>query len=81
MTNPDANDLDKRARAAHRRLTAAIWRLPDVQMIDVGKDPEGLIDSPVIRVYLRSAGANIAKIPAEIDGVAVRIVRSDFRLE
>lgn len=75
-------ELD-RARQALEQLVQLLADQPAVNLIDVGLDPE----SPqgvglALRVHLRQASAQRdLPIPSEIDGIPVRILTGDYRIE
>jgi hypothetical protein len=81
-TGPADTGLD-RTRRARDALAARLLGHPAVSLVDIGLDPyapQSLI--PVVRVHLhRQASRENLNIPAEVDGVPVRLVTGDYRLE
>jgi hypothetical protein len=80
MTTPN-EDWWSIARQARDQLAAQILNHPNVSMIDIGEDPDGVIRTPVLRVHVRSADVSGPHIPRDIDGIPVRVIRGDYRLE
>jgi hypothetical protein len=70
-----------RARQARDWLAAQILAHPAVSLIDIGIDPQGLSATPVLRVHIRASGPATPQIPNEIDGIAVRVIHGDYRLQ
>jgi hypothetical protein len=69
-----------RARRARDELEAQIGGHPAVSLIDIGLlDPleRGVAG---LRVHVRGAPADVV-VPAEIDGILVRVVQGDYRAE
>ena len=50
-------------------------------MLDIGEDPDGVIETPVLRVHVRTTDASGPDTPADVDGIPVRVIRGDYRLE
>jgi hypothetical protein len=69
------------ARQARDQLAAQLLSHPDVSLIDIGLDPQGLSDTPVLRVHIRQNDAPAPNIPSEISGIPVRAVRGDYTLQ
>jgi hypothetical protein len=64
-------------------LSLRLLQDPDVSLVDIGQDP-GNQDAGVmvVRVHLRRAEArDRLEIPSEVEGVAVRVIAADYRLE
>ncbi len=83
MTTSGPDYMDK-ARRARDQLAQQLSQQPGVSLIDIGFDPESTADPKpvVVRVHLRRLSDQAALgIPAEIDGVPVRVVQGDYRLE
>jgi hypothetical protein len=81
--NPEMWD---RLRQARDRLAGQILDHPDVSMVDIGYDtqPEaGQAERQVVlRVHLRGlAAANDLNLPAEVDGIPVRVITAQYGLE
>ena len=68
------------ARQARDKLAAQILSHPNVSLIDIGEDPDGVISTPVLRVHVRSMDVSGLDIPNEVDGIPVRVIRGDYRL-
>jgi hypothetical protein len=77
--------LDQRwwsmARKARAQLETLIISNPDVRMISIGIDPEQRSADPVLIVTLRHGAAVPPAIPNDIDGLPVRVIYGDYRLE
>ena len=67
------------ARQARDKLAAQILSHPNVSMIDIGEDPDGVISTPVLRVHVRSSDVSGLDIPNDVDGIPVRVIRGDYR--
>jgi hypothetical protein len=82
----DDSEFWTRARRARDKLVDQFINHPDVSLIDIGYDldPESgaATDRIVLRVHMRRSLAREALgLPAEIDGIPVRVVVADYRLE
>jgi hypothetical protein len=80
ITQPDETWWMK-ARQAHALLAARYLDYPDVSLIDIGLDPLGTSDTPVLRVHVRRAGATPPDLPGDVDGIPVRLVRGNYQLQ
>jgi hypothetical protein len=69
------------ARAARDRLVAQILAHPDVSLIDIGLDPLGTSETPVLRVHLRRGDGSALQAPDQIDGVPIRFMHGSYRLQ
>ena len=81
----DQAEFLEKARRARDWLAEQYLTQPGVSLIDIGFDPQDSSASPplVLRVHLqRWASAEGFGIPAEVDGIPVRVIeRGDYRLE
>jgi hypothetical protein len=79
-TDPETLLHTRRVRDA---LSLRLLQNPDVSLVDIGLDPLGkLPQQVVVRVHIRSSAAlENLEIPEEVDGVVVRVVVADYRLE
>ena len=75
-------ELD-RARQALERLVQLLVDQPAVSLIDLGLDPESPQGKGLaLRVHLRQPSAKKdLPIPTEIDGIPVRVLTGDYRIE
>ncbi len=85
MMQPDASSTES-ARKALDKLVQQYLRHPAVSLIDMGEDPEHWRGEPsstiVLRLHVRpGADLDAMHIPAEIDGIPVRIITADYHLE
>ena len=83
MTGGDLENLE-RAQTARQKLANQFLDHPEVSLIDIGYDSESRDrkEQIVLRVHLRQTAAQEKlQIPAEIDGIPVRVLHADFRLE
>ncbi len=80
MTEPN-EEWWARARRARDKLAAQVLSHPNVSLIDIGKDDTGVSDTPVLRVHVRQGDVPSLKVPEEVDGIPVRVIRGDYRLE
>ncbi|MFN2151597.1 MAG: hypothetical protein ACK2T5_08380 [Anaerolineales bacterium] len=83
MTEGDLENLE-RAQTARQKLANQFLDHPEVSLIDIGYDSESRDrkEQIVLRVHLRQTAAQEKlQIPAEIDGIPVRVLHADFRLE
>jgi len=67
------------ARQARDKLAAQVLFHPDVSMVDIGEDPDGVISSPVLRVHVRSINVSDLDVPNDVDGMPVRVIRGDYQ--
>jgi hypothetical protein len=75
-----------RARRARDKLAEQFLDLPDVSLIDIGYDPvqegEGNAEHIVLRVHVRRPlTREEVGLPAQVDGIPVRTLVGDYRLE
>ena len=61
---------------ARDQLAARLGDEPGLHMVDIGLDVDG--QTVVLRVHL-TPDATIPRLPAEVAGLPVRIVRGDYR--
>lgn len=74
----------ERARQARDKLAAQWLNHPAVSLIDLGYDPQDNAPAQhiVLRVHLRRPEAEPdLGLPAEIDGIPVRVIIAGYRLE
>lgn len=74
----------ERAKRARDRLSEQFLYQPGISLIDIGFDPQDHSDSPrlVLRVHIRRfVNPGMLGLPAEIDGIPVRVVSGDYQLE
>ena len=68
-----------RMREALAKLLGGLLDDADVGLIDLGSDPGRA--GPVLRVHVRNAAAlSRLGLPAEVDGVPVRVIVADYRV-
>lgn len=67
-----------RAIRARAKLEAQVWSLPEVSMIDIGRDPDRVNDLPVLRVHVRNRSRSLPGLPAEVEGIAVRVIYGNY---
>lgn len=48
---------------------------------DIGEDPEGKSDTPVLRVHIRKNATILADLPQEVDGIPIRQVYGNYKLQ
>ena len=70
-----------KARQARDQLVVYLLGQPAVSMIDIGLDPQGMSDTPVLRVHIRRGYPLSPNIPNEIEGFPVRVIESDYQLQ
>lgn len=75
-----------KARHVQDKLADQFLDHPDVSLIDIGYDldPEsgGTTERIVVRVHVRRPRTREALgLPPEIDGVPIRVVTADYRIE
>jgi hypothetical protein len=68
-----------RARRARDKLVQRLSSARGFVMVDIASQ-EGS-EAPVLRVHLRGGRASALDVPAEIDGIPVRVLDSDLGLE
>jgi hypothetical protein len=76
----------RQARRARDELADQLLDHPDVSLIDIGYDPDRkggeATERIVLRVHVRrSLDREALGLPEEIDGIPVRVVVADYRLE
>lgn len=79
MQQPDA-EWWARARSARDVLARRVLRHPAVQLVDIGLDPEGALEMPVLRVHLRP-DREPPPLPVAVGGIPVRTVLGTYGLE
>ena len=70
-----------RARKARAELETQFLQHPEVTMIDLGRDPQGVSASPVLRLHLRKRDVVIVDLPEELEGIPVRVVQGSYELQ
>ena len=84
MANTDPAFMEQ-ARQSLDKLIARYLRYPEVVLIDLGLDPEqapGEEQKIVLRVHIKSSSAiERLQLPSEIDGIPVRVILADYRLQ
>jgi hypothetical protein len=75
-----------RARRARDKLVDQFLDHPDVSLIDIGYDPDreggGNAERIVLRVHVRRPlTSEEVGLPAQLDGIPVRVLVGDYRLE
>jgi len=80
MKQPDAAWWAK-ARQGRDQLADQLLQHPDVSLIDIGLDPRGASDLPVLRVHVRGSTVAEPIVPDAVDGIPVRVVSGDYKLE
>jgi len=76
----------KKAHLARNKLVDQFLNHPEVSLIDIGYDPnvkaQEKPDQIVLRVHVRSTSTiEGLYIPSEIDGIPVRVVIANYKLE
>lgn len=76
----------EQARRAAEKIEEQFLFHPLVSLIDVGTDPSpatvALAGRPVVRVHLRKpVSRQIMNLPDDVDGIPVRIIIADYKLE
>ena len=70
-----------RAHQARDELVMQFFRHPAVQMIDIGVDPLGMSDTPVLRVHIGRGHTAPVELPSAIDSIPVRVIEGDYQLQ
>ena len=70
-----------KARNARDKLIEQVMRHPAVSLVDIGEDPEGSSPTPVLRVHVQASDISDLKIAPDIDGIPIRVMRSDYQLQ
>jgi len=70
-----------KARQARDQLVVDLLGHPAVSMIDIGLDPQGMSDTPVLRVHVRRGYPSFPNVPKEIEGFPVRVIESEYQLQ
>ena len=66
------------AEKARDQLASPLLLNPNVSLIDIGSDQGNLI----VRVHLKTEAARqIVPVPAEVNGIPVRIIIADYRID
>ncbi len=72
--------IDPRVRKARAKLERLLAARPEVRLIDVGAEGPG--NGVVLRVHLvPGTEASALAIPGAVDGVAVRVVAGEYRVQ
>jgi hypothetical protein len=79
MKIPNKDWWDK-ALQARDRLFEQLRDHPAVSLVDIGVDLLGESRTPVLRVHLRGNDVSVVKLPSEIDGIPVRVLRGDYQI-
>jgi hypothetical protein len=73
------------AGRAKDQLASQLLANPNVSLIDIGLDPHaaaGQSQTPVLRVHLKSEGArNTVSVPEQVNGIPVRTLVANYKLE
>ena len=69
------------ARLARDKLVAQVLHHPNVSLVDIGEDPTGQSQTPVLRVHIRQPNMPVPTIPDAIDDIPVHVIRGDYRLQ
>jgi hypothetical protein len=70
-----------RAHQARDQLVAQFFRHPAVYMIDIGADPQGTSDTPVLRIHISRGHPAPADLPGAVDSIPVRVIAGDYQLQ
>lgn len=81
-----SSEFWSKARRARDKLAEQFLHHPEVSLIDIGYDPEAENEEKaqriVLRVHVRRPLTREALgLPAEIEGLPVRVVVADYKLE
>lgn len=84
MNMEDQDNLD-RARLARDKLASRLLNQPGIRLIIISRETGQETGNPknniVLRVYI-SPGAELKlDIPDEVDGIPVKVIRSDVQLQ
>jgi len=84
--SPENSEFWDKARQARDKLTDQLLNHPGVSLIDIGYEVnekgQKISNHIVLRVHIRQASIReTLKLPAEIEGVPVRVVIADYKLE
>lgn len=81
MTDNQTEAIE-RARRVRDLVAERMLQRPEVSLVDIGYDPEGAStpQRPVVRVHVRRRDIEL-DLPDEIDGVPVRVMTGNYRLE
>lgn len=70
-----------RARQARDKLAAQVLNHPNVSLVDIGDEPTGAGKSLVLRVHIRQGDLSGLDLPDAVDGIPVRVIRGDYKLQ
>jgi hypothetical protein len=70
-----------RAHHARDQLIDQFLSHPDVGMVDIGDDPQGISITPVLRIHLRRTNAALPNVPDEVAGIPVRLIHGDYHIQ
>jgi hypothetical protein len=70
-----------RARQARDQLIAQYLHHPTVHMIDIGVDPQGTSDTPLLRIHIGRGQTAPADLPSAIDSIPVRVIEGDYHIQ
>jgi len=71
----------RKARAVRDSLLNEVSQHPEFEMIDIGSDPLKKAPAPVVRVHIKSGVQATIRLPHEIQGIPIRVLRSNIHLE
>ncbi|MFN8474943.1 MAG: hypothetical protein U0822_22335 [Anaerolineae bacterium] len=80
MRHSGLPQMDK-AEQARDKLVRLVFTDPRVSMVDIGAEGEGEEQVPVLRVHVKGGAEADEQWPKEIDGIAVRVISGDYRLQ
>jgi hypothetical protein len=84
--SPENSDFWDKARQARDKLANQLLNHPGVSLIDIGyevnEEGKKISNHIALRVHIRQASVKeTLKLPADIEGVPVRVVTADYKLE
>ncbi len=79
--HPKDEERWRKARAVRDALLERVSQNPDFEMIDIGSDPLKKAPAPVVRVHIKSGTQTTIGLPREIQGIPIRVLRSNIHLE
>ncbi len=80
MNTPD-EQWWMRARQARDKLAAQVSGNPNVSLVDIGLDPNATSRTPVLRVHVRQGDLSGLGISNSVDGIPVRVVQGEYKLQ
>jgi hypothetical protein len=82
MTSSPSQSLWVKAYQARDKLVEQFLSHPEVSLIDIGYEPGPAASAIVLQIHLRRPEAKkLLSLPNAIDGIPVRVIIADYKIE